>query len=258
LAAAGRQGPSHPDSQRIAGGDRLGQGEERTVNKVKLWLLLLTSGVILPLAACAPPSAPEKTVSPTPAATSTPASLPLLPTPTATPTQQVPLLQDTPTPSAQGLCHGLGAEIEVRLDVPYAAAAELNPVAVGYIPLSVHTEREPYAVEGKGHISYDETKTWTDEEGKETAEVFLELDVHLDGTCVEDASGGELDLVLDAVHQEEQGAEICAYPPGECEHSPVMGPHEQSFELEVPLVDGATVQREDWTSWSFIVHLHGG
>jgi len=228
------------------------------VNKIKLWLLLLTSGVILPLAACAATPVPEEMVSPTPAATSTAASLPLLPTLTATPTQQMPLLQDTPTPSVRGLCHGLGAEIEVRLDVPYAAAADLNPVAVGYIPLSVNTEREPYAVEGKGHISYDETKTWTDEEGKETAEVFLELDVRLDGKCVEDASGGGLDLVLDAVHQEEQGAAICAYPPGECEYSPVMGPHEQSFELEVPLVDGATVQREDWTSWTFTVHLHGG
>jgi hypothetical protein len=227
------------------------------VNTIRLWLLLLTSGAILSLAACAPTPVPEEPVTPAPTATSTSASLPLLPTPTATPTQQIPLLQDTPTPSARGLCDGLGAEIEVRLDVPYAAAADLEPVAVGYVPLSVNTEQAPYTVEGKGHVSYDETKTWTDEEGRETAEVFLELDVRLDGKCVEDASGGELDLGLDAVHQEEQGAAICVYPPGECQHSPVMGPHEQSFELEVPLVDGATVQREDWTSWTFIVHLHG-
>jgi hypothetical protein len=228
-----------------------------TVNKIKLWLLMLTSGAILSLAACAPTPVPGEPVTATPTARSTSASLPLLPTLTATPTEQIPLFQDTPTPSARGLCDGLGAEIEVRLDVPYAAAADLDPVAVGYVPLSVDTEQEPYAVEGKGHVSYDETKTWTDEEEKETAEVFLELDVRLDGKCVEDASGGGLDLTLDAVHQEEQGAAICTYPPGECEHSPVMGPHEQSSELEVPLVEGATVEREDWTSWTFIVHLHG-
>jgi hypothetical protein len=155
------------------------------------------------------------------------------------------------------LCDGLSAEIEVRVVLPYAAAADLEPIAMGYVPLSINTEREPYTVEGTGHISYDETQTWTDEAGKETAEVFLELDVRFDGECVEDVSDGALHLTLHAIHQEEHGATMCTYPPGECSHSPVMGPHEQSFELEFPLADGATVQKEDWTSWTFVIHLHG-
>lgn len=245
------------------------------MSKIEAWLLLLTSGVILSLAACAPTPIPEEALSPTPMATSTPSptptaiwtssptptatptsiSLPPSPTLTATPTQQIPLSQDTPTPALPGLCDGLNAEVEVRLLLPYAAAAELDPIAVGTIPLGVNTEREPYTVQGTGHISYDEMQTWTDEAGKQTAEVFLELDIRLDGECVGDASDGAFRLALHAIHQEEHGATTCSYPPGACQHSPVLGPLEQSFEVEFPLVDGATVQREDWTSWTFVLHL---
>jgi hypothetical protein len=240
------------------------------------WVLLLTSEVILSLAACAPTPIPEKAAIPTPraaspslptptatlmststpTATSPPTSPPPLPTLTATPTEQPPLPRETPTPALQALCDGLSAEIEVRLSLPYAAAAGLEPIAVGYVPLDVNTEQKPYTAQGTGHISYDETQTWTDEDGKQTAEVFLELDLRAEGECVEDATDGELHLTLEAIHQEEQGATTCAYPPGKCSHSPVVGPQEQSFELEFPLVDGATVQREDWTSWTFVLHLH--
>jgi len=155
------------------------------------------------------------------------------------------------------LCDDLRAELEVRLTLPYAVAADLEPIAVGYVPLSVVTERESTTVQGSGHISYDEMQTWIDDAGKETAEVFLELDLRLDGECVEDAAGGGLRLTLDAVHQEEQGATTCGYPPGTCRHSPIIWPYEESFELEFPLVDGAALQREDWTSWTFVLHLRG-
>ena len=35
-----------------------------------------------------------------------------------------------------------------------------------------------------------------------------------------------------------------------------MGPQEQSFILEFPIEDGATIHREDWTTWTFVIHLH--
>lgn len=221
------------------------------MRKINPWLLLLTLGAILSLAACAP--TPEKTATATLTATPPPTSTPPLPTRTATPAHQPP--QDTPTPTLLTLCDGLSAEIEVSLSLPYAAAAGLDPIAVGYVPLNVKTEQKPDTVQGTGHISYDETQTWTDEDGKQTAEVFLELDLRINGECVADAPDGKLYLTLDTIHQEEHGATTCAYPSGKCSHSPVIGPQEQSFELEFPLVDGATVQREDWTSWTFVLHL---
>jgi hypothetical protein len=246
------------------------------MRKMDPWLLVLVLEITLSLAACAPTPIPGEAATPTltatatyaptptvassststPTATTTSTSSPPSPTLTATPTQQPLLPGDTPTPARPALCDGLGAEVEVRLSLPYAAAAGLEPIAVGYIPLGVNAEQKAYAVQGTGHISYDETQTWTDEDGKETAEVFLELDLRVEGECVGDATEGELHLALDAIHQEEQGATTCAYPPGKCSHSPVMGPHVQSLELEFPLVDGATVQREDWTSWTFVLHLH--
>jgi len=222
---------------------------------IRLWLLLLILGAILSLAACAPSPTPEEAATPMPTATPTPTLLPPSPTSTSTPTGQPPLRQDTPTPLLPGLCDDLGAEIEVRLILPYAAAAELDPIAAGYVPLSVTTDQEAHTVRGTGHISYDEMQTWIDDAGKTTAEVFLELDMRLDGECVEDATGAGLHLTLNAVHQEEQGATTCGYPPGSCKHSPIIYPYEESFELEFPLVDGATVQRENWTSWTFVLHL---
>jgi len=153
------------------------------------------------------------------------------------------------------LCDALNAEIEVDLYLPYAAAAELEPIAVGYVPLSVNTESQPNIVQGIGHISYDQMNTWIFEGGHETAEVFLELDLIVSGKCIGNASDGGLILTLNAIHLEDYGTTQCGYPSGTCSHSPVLGPIKQSFELEFPLVDGTKVQREDWTSWTFVLHL---
>ena len=217
----------------------------------KPWFFLPSVTLILYLAACAPGSLSQKTATPTPPS----ASQPLLQTMTPTPNPQLNPGQETATPSSQTICAGLSAEIEIQLYLPYAAAVDLDPIAVGTIPLSINTEQQSYRVQGAGNISYDETQTWTFEEGTETAEVFLELDVSLEGVCVEDADGGVLQLSLDAVHQEEHGSTTCSNP-GECNNSPVMGPEEQSFILEFPIEDGATIHREDWTTWTFVIHLH--
>ncbi len=217
------------------------------MNKIKPCLSLLTIALILILPACGITPLPTNTAT----LTGTSSSLPALGTATPTPTS-LPL-EDTPEPSHQGACPGLVGELEVQLELPYAAAVELDPTASGALPLTI--DPDTLQVQGQGHISYDETQTWTDDEGKETAEVFLELDLHLEGLCVESAGGGELQVKLDAIHQEEQGSTTCAYPPGECKQSPVMGPQEQSFEFTLPLVDGAVIEREDWTAWTFTLHL---
>jgi hypothetical protein len=220
------------------------------MSKLKPWVLWQTAALMLCLAACAPAPPAPKTATPTPTSSSQPPVQAVTPTPT----QKLLPGQGTLTTT---VCDVQGAEIEVQLYLPYAAEADLDPIAAGTIPLSVSTGQEPYTVQGTGHISYDQMQTWTDEEGKETAEVFLELDVSLEGVCSEGASSGVLHLTLDAVHQEEQGSAICAYPPGECRYSPVMGPQEQSFDIELPLKDGSSTQREDWTTWTFVVHLQG-
>ena len=208
------------------------------MKKINPWISLLIGILILFLPACGPASVPKKVTTPTP---------------TATPTLQPPPAKDTPTPAQQSACEGLEGELEVQLVLPYAAAADLDPIAAGTLSLTIDPETD--LVQGHGHISYDETQTWTDEEGKETTEVFLELDLQLEGVCNEGSNGEELQFTLDAVHQEEQGSTTCAYPPGECKDSPVMGPLEQSFDLEFPLEDGYTVEREDWTTWTFVIHL---
>ncbi len=222
------------------------------MRKIKPWFLLQSAVLILYLAACAPGSVHQNTATQTP----TPASQLLPQTMTPTPSRQLNPGQYTATPSLQTTCAGLSADIEVQLYLPYAAAADLDPIAVGTIPLSINTEQQSYRVQGAGHISYDETQTWDFEEGTETAEVFLELDVSLEGVCDEDIGGGVLRLTLEAAHQEDQGSTTCSYPPGECENSPIIGPQKQSFELEFPIEDGATVHREDWTTWTFVIHLH--
>jgi len=222
------------------------------MRKIKPWFLLQSAVLILYLAACAPGSVHQNTATQTP----TPASQLLPQTMTPTPSRQLNPGQYTATPSLQTTCAGLSADIEVQLYLPYAAAADLDPIAVGTIPLSINTEQQSYRVQGAGHISYDETQTWDFEEGTETAEVFLELDVSLEGVCDEDIGGGVLRLTLEAAHQEDQGSTTCSYPPGECENSPIIGPQRQSFELEFPIEDGATVHREDWTTWTFVIHLH--
>ena len=217
------------------------------MNKINPWLCLLIIALMLILPACGISPIPKKSA--TPAETSP--SLPALGTATPTPTN-LPA-EDTPASPSSGVCPGLAGELEVQLELPYAAAVELDPTALGALPLDINPET--LQVKGQGRISYDETQTWTDDEGKETAEVFLELGLDLEGLCVESAGGGELQLKLDVIHQEEQGSTTCAYPPGECSDSPVMGPQEQSFEFSLPLEDGAVAEREDWTTWTFTLHL---
>lgn len=219
------------------------------MKKINPLQILLVAVLMLALPACQPKTPPQETSTPT---SKSPSSSPGL-TVTLTPTPLTASSEEEVPPPDQGACDRLAGEIEVQLTLPYAEAAELDPIARGTLPLRI--DPETHQVQGQGHISYDKMNTWIFEDGKETAEVFLELDLQVDGKCVEEASGGELQLTLVAVHMEEHGGTTCGYPPGECKDAPVMGPEQQSFALSFPLEDGAALEEEDWTSWTFTLHL---
>ncbi len=164
------------------------------------------------------------------------------PTPTVTPTPATGILL-TPTAPASA-CAGLGGEIEVQVLVGPADAAGLEPVAVGKVPFSVASSEAPYRVQGAGPISYEAVleREWG------TYAVTLDLATTVNGECL--GAGGEerLQLILEATGQQM----VVVDAEGFHGEYPWSGTH--TFELDLPLTDGATVTGE---GYSFVLHLPG-
>lgn len=192
-------------------------------------------------------TAPTDTPTPTPTHTPPPV-VESRPTDTPTPTVLPAGVAATPIPTRPASCEVSG-ELEVTTRVPWALeAAGLDVYAEGNIPFQVHTEQEPYTVTGGGHISYADSGALE----ACTYSCTYDIDVTIDGTCVEDAAGGKLHLTvgLDAflTHLLDCG-------PGNRQSGEVPG--QASFELEFPLQEGATAVGDPGPmQWNFVLHLH--
>jgi hypothetical protein len=216
------------------------------------WPLLLISAILLLAGACTPAPTPEAepataALTPTPTPTSTPVvatELPATATPSPTPTK-------TPTPGAipgatpediPGACAGLSGELEAQILVGPAEVVGLEPVAVGSIPFTVTGDQPPYAVQGGTTISYQDTlqREWG------TYSVALQMEMTLDGVCTAEDGTPVLDLTVTS--SGEQTVEVSA---GGFQGSyPWSG--ENSFNLSLPVQEGATATGEGWT---FVLHL---
>jgi hypothetical protein len=129
----------------------------------------------------------------------------------------------------------------VRVLVGPAAAAQMEPVAVGSVPFAVTTQTEPFVVHGEGPITYDQVleKDWG------TYAVTLNLDSMVDGECVQ---GTRLDAIL-----EMSGHQNVKVDAGEFQAEyPWEGGH--TLPLDLPLEEGATTQAE---GWEIVLHLNG-
>lgn len=133
--------------------------------------------------------------------------------------------------------------MEVRVVVGPAEAAGLEPLAVGSIPLAVSTGEAPYVVQGGGSISYADVLA----EDWGTYEVTLDLQTTINGECLDGASGEELQITLGMTGQ--QMVEVTA----EGFHGEYPWAGQVSFDLSLPLAEGATVQGE---GWAFVLHPH--
>ena len=147
----------------------------------------------------------------------------------------------TATPAT--LCAGLTGEIELRVLVGPAEVVGLEPFAVGNIPFSVTTDQEPYVVQGGGPISYADVLV----ENWGTYEVTLDLEMTISGECTGGASGEELRITLDMTGQ--QMVEVTA----EGFHGEYPWAGGASFDLSLPVAEGATAQGE---GWAFVLHPH--
>jgi hypothetical protein len=163
------------------------------------------------------------------------------PTPTFTPTPAGGVV-GTPSPATR--CSGLSGEIEVKVVVGPAEAVGLEPLAVGTVPFAVASGQAPYPVQGGGAISYDNTLTadWG------TYQVMLDMAMTVAGECIGAEGSESLQLTLEA--SGEQMVEVNAG--GFQGQYPWQGTN--TFDLEYPLVDGATVEGEGYV---FILHLSG-
>jgi hypothetical protein len=126
-----------------------------------------------------------------------------------------------------------------------AEVVGLEPFAVGSIPFAVSTSTEPYVVEGGGSISYADVLV--EEWG--TYEVTLDLQTTISGECVVGTTGEELRVTLGMTGQQMVEVNADRFQ-GEY---PWAG--EASFDLTLPVVEGATVEGE---GWAFVLHPHSG
>jgi hypothetical protein len=136
----------------------------------------------------------------------------------------------------------LSGEIEVKVLVGPADAVGLEPLAIGTVPFAVVTSEAPYVIEGQGSITYEGVleKEWG------TYEVTLDLGMAIGGECVGGGDGEGLHMILDMTG--EQLVEVTAE--GFHGEYPWAGTH--TFEVDFPLMDGATAEGEGWV---FVLHL---
>ena len=209
---------------------------------------LLAFGVLCWLASGCSPTETDNGSPPTETATATPipqATATLSPTATVTPTP-TPLLPVKPTPSVTpppSGCHGLAGNLEISIQVGPADAVGLEPVAVGEIPFSTSGDGEPYTVTGSGTIEYSDILV---EEWGSYA-VTLNMEAEIVGTCT--GSEGEEQLALTVTLSGEQLVVVTTE--GFNSKYPWSGTH--TFDLELPVTDGAVSQGE---GWAFTVHLN--
>jgi hypothetical protein len=190
------------------------------------------------------PEEDQSTATPTPTPQPPTEEPPPSPTPTPTPTSPV-VIQPTPTsPPLTSRCQGLAGQIEVKILVGPAEAVGLEPVAVGSVPFAVVSDQEPYLVEGSGALSYDNVlvQQWG------TYAVTMDMGVDVSGECVGTDGSEQLLLTLEA-----SGDQLVVVDAGEFYGEyPWSGTN--TFPLQFPLQDGATVEGEGYT---FILRLSG-
>lgn len=181
----------------------------------------------------------EEPASPTPTSEAEePATL--TPTPTSTPASAS---AGTPLPAASR-CAGLAGQLEIQVLVGPAAAAGLEPVAVGDVPFAVTTSQSPYPVEGQGPISYEDIlgAEWG------TYAVTMDLDIAVQGECSGPVGDERLDLVLQMT-----GEQLFVVDAGDF-HGEYPWAGEHSLNLTFPLEEGAMAQGEGWV---VVLHLDG-
>lgn len=193
------------------------------------------SGVVEPTAS----SLPTDTPVPVDTATEEPPPSPT-PTPTPTPAAAVPM---TPT-DPPSLCQGLSGELEMQVLVGPAEAVGMEPLAVGKAPFSVISSEPPYLVQGGGPIAYDAVQ----EHDWGTYSVMLDMDTNVSGECTGAGGNETLALLLEATGEQVVVVDAVGFQ-GEY---PWSGAH--AFDLEFPLVDGASVEGE---GYAFVLHLPG-
>ena len=198
-----------------------------------LTLACSTCGLIPGLGGTATPTLPP----PQPAGDAT-----ATPTPTPTPTP-APVMGATATPTpGDHPCAGLSASLEVMVLAGPAAAVGLEPHAVGTVPLTVSSQA-PYTVSGGGSIQYDQTLT--EEWG--TYQVTMDMSFTVEGTCQGEVEPGTLQL-----HIETSGSQLVEVKAMDFHGKyPWEGTH--AFDLEFPIVEGASVEGE---GWAFVLHVH--
>jgi len=190
-----------------------------------LALVLLTIG-------CSLPGLTEDSATETPAAVEK-----------ATPTPTVISGNAEPVQSTEdSRCKGLSGQVEILVLVGPAEAVGLEPFAVGSAPFHTTGDSSPYPVEGGGPIKYNDIliKEWG------TYEVSFQMDTIITGECTGEPQNEVLSLALEA--NGEQNVIVDAE--GFQGEYPWSGSH--SFNLEFPLVEGASVDGE---GYQFILHL---
>lgn len=133
--------------------------------------------------------------------------------PTATPTPtSLPAAVSTVIPENSSQCQGLKGEIEVKILVGPASSAGLEPLAVGSVPFSVISEEIPFQVEGSGNIDYQDVLA--EEWGTYT--VSMNMDMQIQGECVEDSNTPQLILKISGTGEQmteiNVGGNIQQYP----------------------------------------------
>jgi len=198
-------------------------------------VLLLTTAFIL-IVGCSIFPAPDNGDPETPAAPVESATT--TPTPTTAPVVSVPSEE-----VEDSRCKGLVGEIEMWVKVGPAEAVGLEPFAVGSAPFSVTSLEPPYAVQGSGPISYEDTLTadWG------TYVVTLQMDTSIEGECSGEYGSERLLLALKS--DGEQNVIVDA----EDFHGeyPWAGSH--TFNLDFPLEDGASIEGQ---GYNFILRLN--
>jgi hypothetical protein len=194
-----------------------------------------------PLASATPSSTPSPTPSPTPPPPAvTTQEPPPTDTPTPTPTAAA-AIQITPTVLASR-CEGLSGMLELQVLVGPAAAADMEPFAVGSAPFSVVASQPPYLVQGGGPIFYDDVATFA----WGTYSVSLSMDTTISGECTGSGGSEALNLILEGTGEQMLVVDASGF------HGEYPWSGTNSFELAFPLVEGASVQGEGYV---FVLHL---
>jgi hypothetical protein len=204
-------------------------------NRNKKWKIILVwgMGIALFTMACGLSSNLKPTSTP---------MLTLTSTPTTTPTVVTGGGIVTPTPNLN-ICEGLAGTFEMQVLVGPSDAVGLEPVAIGDIPFSVTSDSGIYIVQGSGSISYQDVLA--EEWGTYT--VNFDLEAAVQGECKGDEQTGVLNITINT--SGEQLVEVRSE--GFQGDYPWSGPHD--FDLNIPIVEGATAEGE---GWAFVLHIN--